>query len=101
MGLLGKLMGKAQDTLNDPQKMDAIRGKVTNALNRRMARGSGGGYYAGGMNPGMGGYADGSNESGNTQDPRSGNWDSGTSDGSGGWDTSASSDSGGWGTCPR
>ncbi|MGI8827566.1 MAG: hypothetical protein ACR2JC_18440 [Chloroflexota bacterium] len=108
MGLLDKLMGRAQDTLNDPQKMDSIKGKLAGALNKRIARGSQGGYYNTGFNQGMGGYVGGDDYGrGSVRDQDSGDWNHGVSSDPGGsdpsgssasgsWDSGGSSDSGGW-----
>lgn len=109
-GWMDKLKAKAEETLHDPEKMDAIKSKVANAAERRLAgRSRQGGYYGPGANPGAvfideGGpdgreyaaeeRAQDTGGGGDSESPNASDWnDAGSSD-SGGWGDSGSSDSG-------
>ncbi len=105
-GWIDKLKDKAQQTLQDPQKMDAIKSKVAGTVGRRLAGGAGqGSYYGPGINPGMvvvedsavTGYGAGDDSGGNVPSGDASGWESSTSSGQEGWTDSATSDTGSWG----
>ncbi len=106
-GWMDKLKDKAQQTLQDPQKMDAIKSKVAGTVGRRLAGGSGqGSYYGPGINPGMvvvedsavTGYGGGDDSGGDVPYGDASGSESSTAPGQESWTESATSDSGTWDT---
>ncbi len=112
---MDKVKDKAQQTLQDPQKMDALKSKAADAVGRRLAGSSAQGNYNGpGIDAGVrvvedsevAGYGDdGAGEdatrgdaagSDGTPSIAQGGWANSATPDSGSWDSGGTSDAGGW-----